>query len=303
MYDRIVLAQPPAEEAANFLFKQYTLCDQRKLPVLRPYWIVNYTCGSAETVLVDGCFGTVAGHPDSEEAGRLFRYRDTPLVAAETPALKVISSRCPVCGADTDWRKSEKIHFCRNCGRALILRAGEIIVQPYRIAEPAANSVLLPFWRFHLRLKHKSREYQDLGAYFKLFFAERLLKQRPYGDFISIPAFPIRLMKKGDQLLADLIVSASTIGPNLVEGPLQPFTEITSGLVDAAGAREMIACSLPSAAGVVPGLYKSGNLIEILKETSVQPGEAQLVVIPFPVKNENLIANAKPYSLALLDVE
>lgn len=170
MCDRIVQAQPPLEAGRSFLFKYYSLCDQRKIPVLRPYWIVNYHCDETETVLIDACFGNVAGHPNEDEAGRLFSYDGKPHAPADTPALRVITSRCPVCGADTEWSTAERIHFCANCGRALLLDSGEIVVESYRYAGlPDSAHLLLPFWKFQLQLEFRNQTYRDLAQYFRMF--------------------------------------------------------------------------------------------------------------------------------------
>ena len=304
LFDTILRAYPPVEPAPLYIFKHHALSEQRKLPVLRPYWIVTYTCGGEETVLVDACYETVAGHPEQEEAERFFAYQGKPLAPAQSPVLKVISSRCPECGADVDWGIKEQIHFCQNCGRALVLRSGEVVVQPYEYLVTDQNdSILLPFWRFTVHLKRQNLEYANLADYFRPLFMDRLLKGRAFSNFLSIPAFRIRKVPKGDVLLSELIAFTSTSGHKLVEGPLQPMPSHHSGEVDVVAASEMLNCALPSASGVVPTLHKSGGLVQMLKETTVRFDEARLVLLPFTVQGENLVVNSKLFPVALLDEE
>ena len=112
-FDTILRTHVPAKPETMRLLNHNTFCQCRKVPVLRPYWIVDYDCRGTETVLVDACFGTVAGHPDSAEADRLYGYKDRPHVPASSPALKVISSRCPVCGVDINWGPVREDSFLR----------------------------------------------------------------------------------------------------------------------------------------------------------------------------------------------
>lgn len=304
VFDRIASANVPVEAAADYLFKYNLLCDHRKIPVLRPYWIVTYACGGTETVLVDACFGTVAGHPGPDETVKLYKYHDKPLAAVNTPSLRVISSRCPECGADIAWSGSEKIHFCENCGRALILRAGDVQVQHYEyVPPPEQDHLLLPFWRFQLELKYRDKVYHSLQDYFRLFFAERLLKQRMFTDFLSVPAFKTRRIKKGDQLLAEFIASASSTGMNPAPGPLQPYRPIRSGHTDESAASEILRCALPSASGIPVALHKSGNLMQMLKQTTLNYSRVELIVLPYLVRGEEVVVNSKLFPIALLDEE
>lgn len=304
MCRRIVQAQPPLEEDRNFLFKYYSLCDERRIPVLRPYWIVNYVCGESETVLVDACFGNVAGHPDEAEARKLFAYHGKPLAPADTPALRVITSRCPDCGADTEWSIAERVHFCANCGRALVLDSGEISIQPYTYVEPPNDEhILLPFWKFQIKLEFRNKTYRELAEYFRMFFQDRLLKQHVSGDCVCVPAFFIQRNRRGDQLLGELLCSAVGKLAILTTGPIQPQTEIRPGQIDGGTAAQMLGALIPSVAGAPTALYKMGSLNQMLKDTVLNCEKPELIVLPYPVEADHLIVNSKSFGLGLLDRE
>lgn len=298
--DGMINAFPPL--VRRYDFKLYGLCNRQRLPILRPYWIAKFACERVESVLVDACFGSVAGHPDAEESSKLLLYGEMPYIPTEPLRIRVLPARCPVCGFDIDWSSEEVVHFCTNCGRALALRDSEIQTVAYDYATlPDSSWCHLPFWKIRVKLQCKGRTYDGLKGYFRESFQERILRKGPYGDSLWIPAVQPRRMEKGDEFFAALIADATACSPALQEGPVVPTGSLHPTVrLDSVTASEMAACALPTASGVPASLHKLVTVSRMLRETSVDVTEVRLVLAPYRIQQQDLLVGTQRFSVKLL---
>jgi predicted RNA-binding Zn-ribbon protein involved in translation (DUF1610 family) len=298
--DRMINTFPPL--VRRYDFRSYRLCNRQRLAILRPYWIVRFACDEVESVLVDACYGSVAGHPNGLEANALLLYGDMPYITSEPAQIRVLPARCPVCGFDIDWSADEVIHFCTNCGRALALRNSEIQTAPYDYATlPDSSWCHLPFWKLRVKLQCKGRTYTGLKSYFRESFQERILRKGPYGDSLWIPAVQPKRMEKGDEFFAALIADATACSPALQEGPVVPSGALRPAVrLDSVTASEIAACALPSASGVPTSLHKLVSVSRMLRETSVEVTEVRLVLVPYRTQQQDILVGTQRFSVKLL---
>ncbi len=143
--------------------------------------------------LVDGASARVAAEPAPP----------LPLLAGppRQPAaqqIRLVPSRCPVCGADLTFVPDAAAHLCGNCFRLLDASARRLQPRPYLREDPVAGRATVPFWRFPLLLRTAEGEViSDLGH-----LGDRLdgvldqVGDRPQQQsYLFVPAFRLRLTR------------------------------------------------------------------------------------------------------------
>ena len=296
-------AMPKDKKYETFLFKQNELCDERAIPVLRPYWFVGFSGDErGEALLLDASFDTVAGHPLDYEQQKFGTYSEKPLCEVEIPRVTIVTSRCPDCGADCRWLPHELIHICKNCNRALALNGDEIKTVSYQFArDTCAKPIFLPFWKVRVSLELRSKNYDRLREYFLLFYQERLLKLDPSADSIYFPAFSITMNGKGDETFSAAALAAVSEQWDFLQGPAPLTSEVAIITVSRESALEALANLVPSLAGIPPGLHKMGSLTQMLKQTKISQLASSLVLLPFERRDQDVILAGKRVSLKLLE--
>jgi hypothetical protein len=296
-------AMPKEKHYETFLFKQNVLCDERAIPVLRPYWFVTCSADkSAEALLLDASFDSVAGYPLEGELQRFETYSEKPLCEVEIPRVTIVTSRCPECGSDCRWLPHQLIHICKNCNRGLALNDDEIKTIPYQFGrDTCAKPIFLPFWKVRVSLELRSTKYDRLREYFLLFYQERLLKVDPSADSIYFPAFATPADKKGDDIFSAAALAAVSEQWDFLQGPAPPAIQVAVITASRESASDALPNLVPSLSGVPPGLHKMGSLTQMLKQTKILQLASSLVLLPFEQQDQDVILAGKRISLKLLE--
>ena len=145
--------------------------------VYKSFLFVEYTLsGRAETVLIDGATGVVAGRPGWSELERLKTsdaLSSMPIEGDEI-TMKVIASECPICGHENDLDRRARLQLCSVCHRALEVTADGIRDRSYSFAplsplpRGASHLVYVPFWRFDFHLRAEDgTQYDSLEEYLR----------------------------------------------------------------------------------------------------------------------------------------
>lgn len=128
--------------------RQATLVVEVDAMVYRPWHIVSGELeDDAFALLIEGGGGGVEGDPPA------FAALPRPAEPAAEGAATLTPSRCPECGADLGYAPDAVAHVCRNCFRLVALEGTRWRSLPYLREEPPRDTVLLPFWRFPLRIR------------------------------------------------------------------------------------------------------------------------------------------------------
>lgn len=201
-------ALDPVVKHGEFLFG-------RRLVVYRTYWLAHVESEGQppEWLLVDGGYGTVAGHPGSQEVADLLALASSdPLHSAEESFRKVVvvAPRCPDCGFEQDLDPRHCFVVCPNCHRGLEPRPTGIRLVPYGHHAPGgvpADADHLPFWRYRFRVELPGGQVadtlQDYAA--AVFPGGPEACRRIAGDAVWIPAFRLLGTEAGDEVLKRLL--------------------------------------------------------------------------------------------------
>jgi hypothetical protein len=143
------LSQRRVELGITTIARTATLVAEVDALVYRPWHAVSGQVeGETFALLIEGGAGGVEGTPPQLAAP------PQPLhEAGSEGAPSLTPSRCPECGADLGYDPDAVAHLCMNCYRLVGMRGPKWHVVPYLREEPAAKSLILPFWRFPFRLR------------------------------------------------------------------------------------------------------------------------------------------------------
>lgn len=298
--DRIMAAVPSL--MPKYDFKLYSLCGRERIPVFRPYWVCRFSCDGIENMLIDACFGSVAGYPEPGETQELLAYNEHPYLQTVPPRIHVLASRCPECGFDVQWSGNEAVRFCSNCSRGLSYQEGSIQNHKYHYAEPETGPhCYLPFWKMRAILADKTQTFASLQHYYRQSFPDRLIAKKTFGDSLWIPAVQPKRLEKGDEFFAALAGDATSRSPRLIEGPVTPPAEIYDATCDNVKAHEIAKCILPSAGGVPASIHKLASVSRMLRETSIEVQDSELALVPYKKDGTDIMISGHRFSLRLLE--
>ncbi|MEN8162590.1 MAG: hypothetical protein ABFS37_00535 [Acidobacteriota bacterium] len=130
-----------------------SFAEEVRAVVWRPWWVAEfYAAGSTESLLIDGCSGSVAGAAPFISSDI---FQDLPETArAPGASLRFQPMECPMCGDEFRYETDAVLHFCTNCHR-LFDAHGEGKTEldyDHGITIPEEAIDLVPFWRFPLQL-------------------------------------------------------------------------------------------------------------------------------------------------------
>jgi DNA-directed RNA polymerase subunit RPC12/RpoP len=181
--------------------------------VYRPYWLARLSeGGTTSRILVDGQFGTIAGHPDADECRRLAAMAVADPLGTGSAAYRrvvITASRCPQCGFEGDLRRGAHVVVCVNCHRALKPEAQGARVVPYDHARPADEGSRLdgdyvPFWRYDIAVDQGGRTLRCLEDYAGAAFPGSPPVLEARGPHLWVPAFRLLGTEPGDEALRRL---------------------------------------------------------------------------------------------------
>ncbi|MGV8042145.1 MAG: hypothetical protein AB2L07_19485 [Thermoanaerobaculaceae bacterium] len=197
---------------------------QRHL-VLRPLHLLALRCRGRDLhLLLEGASRRILDRLPASAAGALWSAEEEPLPAELGSALALRPMRCPVCGWDLPLEPFGEARFCRGCGRAVAVEGLGATTIPYsaEVADgPETTGILLPFWRFGLRLEvaEGGRTARTPGEVLEL------LAEGPAGravpDSLDVPAFRPLDRHRAAALCQPLFSLGATPGGRLVEGPVR----------------------------------------------------------------------------------
>jgi Zn finger protein HypA/HybF involved in hydrogenase expression len=128
--------------------------DEVSAVIWRPWWIADVEGpGIAETLLVDGAAGSVAGAPPAFDSRCL---EELPAVARSPGAgLRFVPMECPTCGHEYPFDTDAVAHFCVNCHRVCVVDGDRKVEVAYSFEEirDGSGDDVVPFWCFPLRLR------------------------------------------------------------------------------------------------------------------------------------------------------
>lgn len=197
---------------------------QRHL-VLRPLHLLALRCrGRALHVLVEGASRRIVERLPAGAARALWSAEQEPLPGELGSVLGLRPMRCPDCGWDLPLEPLGEARFCRGCGRAVAVDGLHATSIPY--AAEAADGlespcILLPFWRFDLRLEVAAgdRPACTLGEILEL-LAEGCAG-RTVPESLDVPAFRPLDRHRAAALCQPLFALGVAPGGRLVEGPVR----------------------------------------------------------------------------------
>jgi predicted RNA-binding Zn-ribbon protein involved in translation (DUF1610 family) len=218
----------------------------RRLLVYRPYWVAHIqTNEGQEWVLVDGSFGTLAGHPSEAEVRVLLDLGTLDPLGSEEPSyrrVQVIPSRCPDCGFEGRFDPHAHVSVCTNCHRALALEPGGVALVPCDHVDGDLDADYLPFWSFRFDVQMAGEApvscFED---YERALFPVAPPGPRPTGPRLFVPAFRLLGTGIGDQAFQRLVEWIHAASPPTVDSkvPLGGRPTFASVTVSEADAREI----------------------------------------------------------------
>ncbi len=185
--------------------------------VWRPFHAAQVSVrGHVQEFLIDGAVGRVT----AESLPPLTTLGKPPAPPAEEQ-IRLLPSRCPVCGAELAFIPDAVAHLCRNCFRLLEATPRRLRPRPYLREGPGNGLVSVPFWRFPLALRTAEGEIiRDLDH-----LGDRLdgildqVGDRPERQsYLFVPAFRLRLSRGAVRLYRRLwpLLHATTRSPEAV---------------------------------------------------------------------------------------
>lgn len=161
--------------------------------VWRPFHAARASVrGRVQEFLIDGASGRVVSDtppPLSTLGG--------PPVPPEEEQIRLLPSRCPVCGAELAFIPDAVAHLCSNCFRLLEGSPRRLRPRSYLREDPGPGLVSVPFWRFPLALRTAEgaviRDLHHLGD--QLDGTLDQVGDRPQQQsHLFVPAFRLRLI-------------------------------------------------------------------------------------------------------------
>jgi predicted RNA-binding Zn-ribbon protein involved in translation (DUF1610 family) len=204
----------PVLKDGRFLFT-------KRLVVYRPYWIARIISEPGEeTILVDSTFGTLAGHPTSEEANAILAQATADPLGSTAPSFRhvvTIPSRCPDCDFEQAFENRAFIVVCPNCHRGLRVTASGIEIVHYGHTRPAAETAsFLPFWRFPFGIEVGSQSAASLEEYAHILFPQGLPPGfHPRGSHLWAPAVRLLGSSAGDAVFQALVEGIHAAPPEV----------------------------------------------------------------------------------------
>ncbi|MEP0773211.1 MAG: hypothetical protein HRF46_02475 [Acidobacteriota bacterium] len=162
--------------------------------VWRPFHAARVSVrGDVREFLIDGASGRVT----RDAPPPLATLAESPPPPAEDQ-IRLLPSRCPVCGAELKFIPDAVAHLCRNCFRLLEATPRRLRPRPYLREDPGAGLVAVPFWRFPLALRTAEgeiiRDLDHLGD--RLDGTLDQVGDRPQRQsYLFVPAFRLRLSR------------------------------------------------------------------------------------------------------------
>lgn len=185
--------------------------------VWRPFHAARVSVrGHVQEFLIDGAVGRVT----TESPLPLTTLGEPPAPPAEEQ-IRLLPSRCPVCGAELAFVPDAVAHLCRNCFRLLEATPRRLRPRPYLREDPGTGLVSVPFWRFPLALRTAEgeiiRDLDHLGD--QLDGTLDQVGDRPQEQsYLFVPAFRLRLSRGAVRLYRRLwpLLHATTRSPEAV---------------------------------------------------------------------------------------
>ncbi len=185
----------------------------RRLLVYRPYWLAFVEVdGPAVSVLIDGSFSSIGGHPDGHETRALLgRAVPDPLrsTGESYRRITIAASRCPDCGFESGFDRAAHVVVCPNCHLALEPGPDGLRIRPYShaaVGEVRLDGDYLPFWRYEFKVEMAGAPpVTRLEDYARALFPQAPPGFAPRGAHLWVPAFRLLGTESGDQAFQGLV--------------------------------------------------------------------------------------------------
>jgi ribosomal protein S27E len=280
--------------------KRGRFCFGRRILVYRPVWLARVITDAGQSlVLVDAGFATIGGYPSEAEGIAMLRGTiDDPEgpESRETRAV-VVKSRCPDCGHEAAFDTHAVVVACPNCHRGLELHPEAIRLVEVGHAGDDLDATWLPFWSFPFRARVGTQTLDSLDAWTKTLHPRGLPPGAPRGAHVLVPAFELLGTEVGDEAFQELVAWAHASAPDAQpeKVPIGGRPEFVGATLPAEEAREL----LPWVLWAMNDRASAARLSTLVVKQSIEaaklePGEPQLVFLPFERKLDAIFAAGGP---------
>ena len=268
--------------------------------IFRPYHFVRaQTPWRPGWFMLDGQFGTLAGHPEEDEVDYLKGggWKRLDEAAVRPPAFKAFPFRCSNCMSELRVPEESGFLFCHECG--LLLELGETGLQPlsYRVFMPedtpwagrgSDSTAWLPFWSVRGTWRFEGREYADpldIAGVFTPPVKRACEGGRGGGRALYFPAFECMIYDGYDDFAFE--IAAAMAAANREPSDMRLCTHIALGpgdtvippAVSRSTAENLFPASLPSFFPLAAQLKLTTLLLKRLSGITLQMAPPELVYV------------------------